>query len=106
MKQQTSTAGLYAAVALFAAAIFAVLTRPPEAGALFWFVILWLCLFAVTMLAPDSDADKTRITSFIRRRDNAIVYSVATSAILKHLARMMAPTTAQREPIPEKGRLK
>ena len=30
---------------------------------------------------------RQRITSFIRRRDNAIVYSVATGAILKHLAR-------------------
>lgn len=106
MKQQSSHGGLYAAAALFAAVFIAVLTRPSGAGTMFWFGILWLILFALAMLAPDSDADKTRITSFIRRRDNAIVYSAATGAILKHLARLIAPNTVQKEPIPNEGRLK
>ena len=103
MEKRAGTGGLFAAAAIFAAAILAALARPPDAGPWVWFFILWLVLFAVTLLAFDSEADSRRITGFIKRRDNALVYSAATAFILKHLARMMAPTTVQRDPCPGTG---
>ncbi len=63
--------------------------------------LIWLFLFG--LLNYDHVTDRKRILNWVRRPDNARVYTKLVDAMMRGLKRMLSPTDAARDPMPTKG---
>ena len=65
--------------------------------------LIWLFLFG--LLNYDHVTDRKRILKWVKRPDNAGVYTKLVDAMMGGLQRMLSPTDAARDPMPAKGRM-
>ncbi|WP_299868860.1 hypothetical protein [uncultured Roseobacter sp.] len=102
MSKHSSNAGLFSSAGLISAAVVAVLAyvNTPAASI---FGVVWLLLFALTLLAQDTEQDARKINVFMREQDNFGIYYYLTHKTLSFLARTIAPVSAQKDPQSENG---
>lgn len=88
-------------VGAIVASVVAVLSAFQPAGWVWAFSSLWIFLLGI--LNYDHHRDRVAILDGLKRRDNALIYTKLVDATLGALRRMLSPSDAENDPMPDKG---
>jgi hypothetical protein len=67
------------------------------------FAVFFLIALALVSFAEDKDADATRLSTWLKRRDGPMLYTRTVQGLMRGLDRLLMPGTAADQPMPERG---